>query len=78
MLQHQSSPLLKLVNVMLAGMYYSLIVQVDCTAEGDLCASNQVHSYPTLVLFESGKRKTEYRGARDLQSLEQFLSDNTK
>lgn len=55
-----------------------VILQVDCTAEGDLCSSQQVHSYPTLVLFESGQRKTEYRAARDLQSLEQFLSDSQK
>lgn len=50
--------------------------QVDCTSEKDLCSMHDVHGYPTLILFESGKKKEEYRGARDLQSLEQFLAEN--
>ena len=56
------------------------IWQVDCTADEskDLCLEQEVHSYPTLVLFHKGTRKAEYKEARDLQSLMQFITEQAK
>ena len=53
-----------------------LFLQVDCTAERDVCSDQEVHGYPTLVLFREGERK-EYKGPRDFDSLLHFVQENS-
>ncbi len=48
-------------------------LQVDCVAEQELCQEYGVRGYPTLIVFQDGERKSDYRQARDLQSLITFL-----
>ena len=50
------------------------IAMVDCTNNAELCMNQQINAYPTLVLFKSGTRLTEYNGARDLDSLHSFVA----
>ena len=52
-------------------------LQVDCTVERDLCSHHGVHGYPTLVLFQDGEKKEEYRQARDLDTLLQFVQEHS-
>ena len=44
--------------------------------EKDLCSEQQVHGYPTLVLFSQGQRKV-YNQARDFDSLLRFIQENS-
>ena len=84
---HQTSPSTTIAKVFICldllaelGLILSHPTQVDCTA-GDLkslCSEQQVHSYPTLVMYEAGQRKAEYRGSRDLQSLLQFIMEQSQ
>jgi thioredoxin-like negative regulator of GroEL len=36
------------------------MAQVDCSAQGDLCAQLGVNSYPTLKLYRDGKDAGNY------------------
>ena len=48
------------------------IGKVDCTEQTTLCSAQDVTGYPTLKFFKSG---VEYRGDRDLASLEKFIKE---
>jgi len=51
------------------------IAKVDCTLEKELCSNAGVMGYPTLKLFvDPGTEATRYKGARDLKSLQDFLT----
>ena len=52
------------------------IAKVDCDAHRDLCASNNVRGYPTLLLFKDGNREgIKYSGGRDIASFTTFLKE---
>ncbi|KAF8905855.1 thioredoxin-like protein [Gymnopilus junonius] len=51
---------------------------VDCIMHGDLCNSNGVKAYPSLLLFEDGKKVEEFRGSRDLDLLKTFIKRHLK
>jgi protein disulfide-isomerase-like protein len=53
-----------------------LIGSVDCTTDEnkDLCEEHGVSGYPTLKYFKDGKVE-DYSGARDLNSLEDFVDE---
>ncbi|XP_058031953.1 thioredoxin domain-containing protein 5 isoform X1 [Ahaetulla prasina] len=54
------------------------IAEVDCTAERSVCNRFSVHGYPTLLLFRSGEKITEHTGARDLDTLHNFVLGQSK
>ena len=51
-----------------------LIVDVDCTADGErTCQRMGVRGYPTIKYFMSGDKKgKDYQQGRDFNSLKQF------
>lgn len=63
----------------LAGMMHAsthaTIAKVDCTVHKETCSQYEVRGYPTLILFVDGEKEAEYKKARDLDSLVNFLKD---
>jgi protein disulfide-isomerase-like protein len=57
-----------------------LIVDVDCTADGnkDLCARYDVQGFPTVKYFtgSTGAKGGDYKGARTLEALREFADTN--
>ncbi|CAF0851010.1 unnamed protein product [Adineta steineri] len=49
------------------------IARVDCTASENLCRDYGIRAFPSLILFRYGESKVEYNGARDYESLINFL-----
>ncbi|XP_030064818.1 thioredoxin domain-containing protein 5 [Microcaecilia unicolor] len=54
------------------------IARVDCTAEHALCNRFSVRGYPSLLLFRAGERISEHNGARDLETLQNFITHHTR
>ncbi len=54
------------------------IGMVDCTNNAELCMNQQINAYPTLILFKNSVKHAEYSGARDLDSLHNFLAGHLK
>ncbi len=50
------------------------VAKVDCTTNADLCASQHVNAYPTLLLYKNGLKINDYAGARDLDSMHSFIA----
>ncbi|CAK9017411.1 Protein disulfide-isomerase-like protein EhSep2 [Durusdinium trenchii] len=54
-----------------------VIADVDCPANTALCSKYSVSGYPTVKYFKDGaKEPTDYKGGRDLATLEKFVKDN--
>jgi protein disulfide-isomerase-like protein len=57
-----------------------LVVDVDCTAEGnkELCAKYGVQGYPTVKYFtgSTGAKGEDYKGGRTLEALREFADAN--
>lgn len=61
------------------------IAKVDCTLQEnrDLCTEQEVNGFPTLFIYKSGEKLSEYNGSRSLEDLVDFIkthvgSDNTR
>ncbi|GAA6060411.1 hypothetical protein JCM10212_002179 [Sporobolomyces blumeae] len=50
--------------------------QVDCAANGDLCADHNVKYYPSIFLYEDGKFKEEYMDKRSVEALARYVERN--
>jgi hypothetical protein len=60
------------------GSETALVADVDCTAGGKaLCDANGVSGYPTLKYGDPSDLQ-DYQGARDLESLTKFATENLK
>ncbi|XP_076437915.1 thioredoxin domain-containing protein 5-like [Babylonia areolata] len=49
------------------------IARVDCTQHQSVCNSQSIRGYPTLAIFRNGQRVNDYKGQRDLESLQEFV-----
>jgi len=56
------------------------IAKVDCTDESNrqLCVSEKVNGFPTMFLYQDGKKVEEYDGNRSLEDLYSFVAKKTK
>ena len=53
----------------------TLIAEVDCTEEEELCETFEVHGFPTLHYGDVNDVQ-EYKGQRDYESLKEFAKEN--
>jgi len=49
------------------------VAKLDCTASQAICQEHGVKGYPTLAYFRNGKKVEDYRGARTLNELKDFV-----
>jgi protein disulfide-isomerase len=49
--------------------------KVDCIASADLCAANNVMSYPSMIYFRDGKEVERQRGAKDMKELSTWVEN---
>ena len=54
------------------------IIKVDCTndASKKVCNEQEVDGFPTLLLYEDGKKVSEYNGSRLLDDLHDFIMNH--
>jgi len=52
------------------------IAKLDCTQAQSVCQENEVRGYPTLAYFRNGRKVEAYKGARNLQDLQDFVNTN--
>jgi len=50
------------------------IAKIECHDEVNLCNARKVTAFPTLILYVKDKPEQEYRGARDAQSIQKWIS----
>ncbi|KAK5686627.1 hypothetical protein LTS10_002749 [Elasticomyces elasticus] len=50
--------------------YYDFhFAKLDCVANGDACADNDIRSFPSIVLFKDGEKVETKVGAKDLKTM---------
>ena len=49
--------------------------KVDCIASADLCAANNVMSYPSMIYFRDGKEVERQRGSKDMKELSTWVEN---
>ncbi|PLW38700.1 hypothetical protein PCASD_11517 [Puccinia coronata f. sp. avenae] len=54
------------------------MAQVDCSAQGDLCAQLGVNSYPTLKLYRDGKDAGNYDDDKNVESIQTYLEQKVE
>jgi len=50
------------------------IGKIECHDEVNLCNARKVTAFPTLILYMKDKPEQEYRGSRDAQSIQKWIS----
>jgi len=56
-----------------SGVKDTKIGKVDCTANKDVCKKYDVTGYPTLLYFRNGNLVENYKGAKTLDGLKEYL-----
>jgi len=56
-----------------SGVKGTKIGKVDCTANKDVCSKYDVTGYPTLLYFRNGNLVENYKGAKTLDGLKEYL-----
>ncbi|EPQ59737.1 thioredoxin-domain-containing protein [Gloeophyllum trabeum ATCC 11539] len=54
------------------------LAQVNCAVDGDLCSENGVKGYPQINLYKNGKYVDQFRKARSLELLEEFIAQHAE
>lgn len=49
------------------------LAKIDCTENREFCAEQEIQGFPTLYVFEDGKRAGQYEGARKAEDIKNFL-----
>jgi len=56
--------------------YYNFkFAKVDCVANGDACASKEIRSFPTIVLFKDGEKVKSNVGGRDMKFMSGWIEE---
>ncbi|KAK5737220.1 hypothetical protein LTR17_006830 [Elasticomyces elasticus] len=56
--------------------YYDFhFAKLDCVANGDACADNEIRSFPSIVLFKDGEKVETKVGAKDLKTMAAWVED---
>ena len=54
------------------------IAKVDCTVHRDVCSTQNVKGYPTVMLFKDGNKEgIKYNGAREGPAMTAWLKEQT-
>ncbi|KAK5721195.1 hypothetical protein LTR17_014755 [Elasticomyces elasticus] len=54
--------------------YYDFhFAKLDCVANGDACADNEIRSFPSIVLFKDGEKVETKVGAKDLKTMSAWI-----
>ncbi|KAK4959916.1 hypothetical protein LTR10_002804 [Elasticomyces elasticus] len=54
--------------------YYDFhFAKLDCVANGDACADNEIRSFPSVVLFKDGEKIDTKVGAKDLKTMSAWV-----
>ncbi|XP_028406024.1 thioredoxin domain-containing protein 5-like [Dendronephthya gigantea] len=51
------------------------IGKVDCTIETSKCRKWGVDSFPTLTMFQDGKKLDTYKGSRDIEAVKSYINN---
>lgn len=49
------------------------LAKIDCTENREFCAEQEIQGFPTLYIYEDGKRTGQYEGARKANDIKNFL-----
>jgi len=52
------------------------VAKLDCTQAQSVCQENDVKGYPTLAYFRNGRKVENYKGARNMDDLADFVNTN--
>jgi len=54
----------------------TVIVDVDCTIQKNLCQTQGIRGYPTIKYWKAGQAAQDYKGGRDFNSLLKHVQEN--
>ena len=55
-----------------------VIASVDCTQHRPVCDKAGIKGFPTLKVYQGGEAKEQYKGARTLDELKEFVTSQHK
>jgi thioredoxin-like negative regulator of GroEL len=55
-----------------------IVGEVNCESHRQLCTKYNINGYPSLVLYNNGKKIGDYLGSRDIDSFTSFLNSHLK
>lgn len=64
--------------IMYGGALLVHVLAASRSSLADICDKNNIGSYPTLLMFEDGKKVDQFNGARDLPALKSFMKRHIK
>lgn len=57
------------------GYYNFHFASLNCIAYGDVCAKNEVHAWPTFILFKDGKLVEKYTGGKSMEEFSHYVEE---